>query len=59
MKKIFTLILSLVVLYSAKAQNPPSCNAAFTVQYLAGTTEIGFIPAFIGDSINTIHSWNF
>jgi len=59
MKKNFTLIFSLLVLFSAKAQNPPSCNAVFTIQYLAGTTEIRFVPAYIGDSTHTTHSWNF
>ncbi len=59
MKRLFTLLLTLLTAFTLKtvAQPGTNCNANFGFQ-VSGTTGY-FSPAEIGDSLSTRHAWYF
>ncbi|MBS1510073.1 MAG: PKD domain-containing protein [Bacteroidetes bacterium] len=57
MKRLSTLMLFVLTALSFKSKAQTTCNADFNFSISAFTVQ--FTPVMVGDSINTVHYWNF
>lgn len=60
MKKLYSVLVALVLAISSLAQTPPptGCSAAFTTTRPSPST-VAFFPGVVGDSLYTYHLWIF